>query len=56
MGMPIATGHHKLMLTQAASYGVDANLVRMSVGLEETSRLCDIFQRALGTLANRRHS
>ncbi|ORY15875.1 cystathionine gamma-synthase [Clohesyomyces aquaticus] len=34
-------------LDWCASYGVDANLVRFSVGLEEPSRLVNIFRQAL---------
>ncbi|KAL7272730.1 Cystathionine gamma-synthase [Rhizina undulata] len=37
-------------LEWAAQYGVDTNLVRVSVGLEETSELVGMFERALKVL------
>jgi cystathionine gamma-synthase len=39
-------------LPWAAEYGVDPNLVRLSVGLEETSDLQAIFRRALAVTTN----
>lgn len=33
--------------SKAAKYGVDADLVRMSVGLENTNELCSVIERAL---------
>lgn len=38
-------------LDWAASWGVEADLVRFSVGLEETSKLVSTFQRALGAIS-----
>ena len=40
------------MLTrvQAAKWGVEADLIRFSVGLEETSKLVDTFKRALDAM------
>ena len=37
---------------QVASFGVDANLVRVSVGLEAAADLCAIFERALIAIAS----
>ncbi|KAF2199766.1 cystathionine gamma-synthase [Delitschia confertaspora ATCC 74209] len=37
-------------LDWAASYGVDANLVRFSVGLEDTDKLIKIFRHALDSI------
>jgi cystathionine beta-lyase/cystathionine gamma-synthase len=37
---------------QAASWGVEADLVRFSVGLEDTSKLVGTFQRALEAIAD----
>ncbi|KAF2176403.1 cystathionine gamma-synthase-like protein [Zopfia rhizophila CBS 207.26] len=39
-------------LDWCASYGVDADLVRVSVGLEETNKLVKIFRHALDSIAN----
>ena len=39
---------HYLELDWAASLGVDPNLLRISVGLEDTQRLVGVFMRALG--------
>lgn len=41
----------RLMRLQAASFGVDANLIRVSVGLEAAADLCAIFERALMAIA-----
>lgn len=38
---------HYMELEWAAQFGVDADLVRVSVGLEEASELQDVFQKAL---------
>ncbi|KAI4233253.1 MAG: hypothetical protein LQ349_004522 [Xanthoria aureola] len=38
---------HYNELAWAAKYGVDADLVRMSVGLEDTNELCSVIERAL---------
>lgn len=35
---------------QAAGWGVEADLIRFSVGLEETSKLVDTFKRALAAM------
>ncbi|KAH7154813.1 pyridoxal phosphate-dependent transferase [Dactylonectria estremocensis] len=40
---------HYLELPWAAQFGVDPDLVRISVGLEETSALQDMFRKALKT-------
>lgn len=37
-------------MTQAASYGVESNLVRFSVGLEDTAELVEVFNRALAAM------
>ncbi|KAL8673349.1 MAG: hypothetical protein Q9168_002228 [Polycauliona sp. 1 TL-2023] len=42
---------HYTELDWAARYGVDAELVRMSVGLEDTADLCSVIGRALGAVA-----
>lgn len=34
-------------LVQAASFGVESSLVRISIGLEETGELEGIFEKAL---------
>lgn len=47
LGSPYVILAHYTELEWAASLGVDASLVRLSVGLEETSGLRDIFVRAL---------
>jgi cystathionine gamma-synthase len=41
----------RLTYVQAASWGVEADLVRFSVGLEETSTLIGTFQRALDAIS-----
>lgn len=35
---------------QCAKWGVEADLIRFSVGLEETSKLVDTFKRALDAM------
>lgn len=47
---PYALLAHYNELPWAASYGVDANLVRISVGLEEMEELRRVFERALALL------
>ncbi|KAL8998453.1 MAG: hypothetical protein Q9169_002490 [Polycauliona sp. 2 TL-2023] len=42
---------HYTELDWAAQYGVDANLVRLSVGLEDTAVLCSVIERALTAVA-----
>lgn len=37
-------------LEWAAQFGVESDLIRVSVGLEETEELVGIFERALGVL------
>jgi cystathionine gamma-synthase len=39
-----------LIKTQCAKWGVEADLIRFSVGLEETGKLVDTFKRALAAL------
>ncbi|KAL9615523.1 MAG: hypothetical protein Q9167_000036 [Letrouitia subvulpina] len=41
---------HYTELEWAAQFGVDANLVRMSVGLEDTKDLCERVERALAAV------
>ncbi|KAF8428740.1 pyridoxal phosphate-dependent transferase [Tirmania nivea] len=41
---------HYTELDWAASYGVDTALIRISVGLEETEHLVEVFQRALDAM------
>ena len=44
-------GHPRLLIPrQAAQFGVDVNLVRISVGLEEASDLVARVKRALATM------
>ena len=38
-------------LPQAASFGVEAELIRFSVGLEDTPELTETFKRALASLS-----
>lgn len=38
-------------IVQAAKWGVEADLIRFSVGLEETSKLVDTFKRALDAMS-----
>jgi cystathionine gamma-synthase len=38
-------------LEWAASYGVESNLVRVSIGLEDTEALKEIFGKAVAVLA-----
>ena len=35
---------------QCAKWGVEADLIRFSVGLEETNKLVDTFKRALNAM------
>lgn len=44
---PYALLAHYNELPWAAQFGVDANLVRVSVGLEDKESICDTFRRAL---------
>ena len=41
---------------QAASYGVEADLVRVSVGVEDTVIICEKFKRALQVLEEERQN
>lgn len=43
------------MLTQAAKFGVEADLIRISVGLEEASELVSRFERALAAVTKVAH-
>ncbi|KAL8856922.1 MAG: hypothetical protein Q9178_006511 [Gyalolechia marmorata] len=43
---------HYTELDWAAKYGVDPDLVRMSVGLEDTAELCSMIERALTAVAS----
>ena len=40
----------KLTDAQAASYGIEADLIRFSVGLEKTDDLVATFRRALAAI------
>jgi len=40
----------KLMGAQAASYGIEADLIRFSVGLEKTNNLVTAFRQALAAI------
>jgi cystathionine gamma-synthase len=42
---------HYQELQWAASFGVDPDLVRVSVGLEETGQLREVFEKALDAVA-----
>jgi cystathionine beta-lyase/cystathionine gamma-synthase len=37
----------ELIITQCAKWGVEADLIRFSVGLEETGKLVEAFKMAL---------
>lgn len=39
-----------LIIAQAAKWGAEADLIRFSVGLEETSKLVETFKRALDAM------
>ena len=39
-------------MRQAAQFGVEANLVRVSVGLEDTRELVSKFERALAAIVD----
>jgi cystathionine gamma-synthase len=47
---PYALLAHYTELDWAATFGVEANLVRFSVGLEETESLKQVFQTALDAM------
>lgn len=50
LSSPYVVLAHYGELDWAASWGVEADLVRVSVGLEETSKLKQVFQRALDAM------
>ena len=39
-----------LTLSQCEKWGVEADLIRFSVGLEETAKLVETFERALNAI------
>lgn len=41
-----------LTILQASTFGIDSDLVRISVGLEDVSDLCSRIQRALDAVAS----
>lgn len=43
-------GGNPLTFKQCAKWGVEADLIRFSVGLEETGKLVDTFKRALDAI------
>jgi O-acetylhomoserine/O-acetylserine sulfhydrylase-like pyridoxal-dependent enzyme len=51
---PSVFGNNQLLTganNQAASFGVEAELIRFSVGLEDTAQLTATFESALATLS-----
>ena len=51
LSSPYALLAHFTELDWAAQFGVEANLVRFSVGLEETEALKKVFQTALDAIS-----
>lgn len=47
LACPYAIIAHYQELDRVAKYGVESNLVRVSVGLEREHELCDVFQIAV---------
>lgn len=47
LACPYAIIAHYQELDEVAQYGVETNLVRVSVGLENSDVLCNVFQRAI---------
>lgn len=42
----------QMLITQAAQYGAEADLVRISVGLEDEADLSAVFKRALNAASS----